>query len=489
MPQNNSQERTIYRSLATKIQLGFFDNGERFPSVQEIAEQYQCSSCPAQRALKLLEKDGLVKLSRGQGTIVLAKPYKNYLGSELFARRSAALYDLVKSLRLISPGVTLPGILKAKSESIRFSLPKEDSSAYYIRFLYQLFHHVIQSLGNRTVISLYYDAGSFVQSSFLDILDSFSNKKENVLFLQDFASAYLQYVENTRADSSASALKQLQQQSDIFFTKIEQYLEPVQKTLPGSDHESFVWEPYKGRTRYCDIIAIDMICKMNQGMYLNGSMLPNVDILADTYHVSAITIRRTISLLNKLGAVKSINGIGTQVTFTAGSSIPFDVRDLMLNENLRTFLEALQMLSLTCESVLAYSYPCFSDEARSSITQALSIPDEKKSMVSILSSCMQSVVHCCPLMAVREIYSKLTLLLIKGSILRIDETGKESVPGWAEISRELSVSHEARNAAAFSSAFHKLCVNNFISTKKILKESGISDIDSIILPYLSGGTE
>lgn len=43
----NSQEQTIYRSLAGQIQLGFFDDGERFPSVQEIARRFRVSYCPA----------------------------------------------------------------------------------------------------------------------------------------------------------------------------------------------------------------------------------------------------------------------------------------------------------------------------------------------------------------------------------------------------------------------------------------------------------
>lgn len=55
MSNYNSQEQTIYRNLAGKIQLGFYDGGERFPSAKEIASGYQVSYCPAQRALKMLD--------------------------------------------------------------------------------------------------------------------------------------------------------------------------------------------------------------------------------------------------------------------------------------------------------------------------------------------------------------------------------------------------------------------------------------------------
>ena len=90
MPKNdNSQEQTIYRTLAGKIQMGFYDQ-ERFPSAKAIADQFQVSYCPAQRALKMLENNGLVKLCRGRATVVLAKPYENYLKTDIF--RQARYY-------------------------------------------------------------------------------------------------------------------------------------------------------------------------------------------------------------------------------------------------------------------------------------------------------------------------------------------------------------------------------------------------------------
>ena len=83
-----------------------------------------------------------------------------------------------------------------------------------------------------------------------------------------------------------------------------------------------------------------------------GTLLPNNTILADIYHVSAITIRRTIGLLNKLGVTKSLNGVGIQVIFAGDSTILYKLKALMLDDNLLTFLEALQMLAITCESVI-----------------------------------------------------------------------------------------------------------------------------------------
>lgn len=130
----NSQEQTIYRSLAGQIQLGFFDDGERFPSVQEIARRYRVSYCPAQRALKALERAGLVQLCRGRETLVVAKPYHNYLDSPVFRARALALADLCRSLELLSPAITVEGI--CRMESGQLPAPPEADAAYAQRAKY-----------------------------------------------------------------------------------------------------------------------------------------------------------------------------------------------------------------------------------------------------------------------------------------------------------------------------------------------------------------
>lgn len=124
MSNYHSQEQTIYRNLSGKIQMGFYDNGERFPSVKEIADRFHVSYCPAQRALKLLEKDGQIKLYRGSATAVLKKPYENYLESNVFKRRIKSVLDLCHSLELISPALCTYNIQHFKKASSSLWLKK-----------------------------------------------------------------------------------------------------------------------------------------------------------------------------------------------------------------------------------------------------------------------------------------------------------------------------------------------------------------------------
>lgn len=132
--------------------------------------------------------------------------------------------------------------------------------------------------------------------------------------------------------------KGLEALTDPFHITAEQYLAtlPADRTI----QENFSWSPQKGRTRYCDMIAIDLVRKINDGTHPAGTLLPNGAILANIYHVSPITIRRTIALLNKLGVAKTVNGVGTRVVSTENTHLSVSLKAIILGNNLRTFLEA-----------------------------------------------------------------------------------------------------------------------------------------------------
>lgn len=459
----NSQEQTIYRILAGQIQLGFYDDGEQFPSARDIAKLYQVSYCPAQRALKMLENDGLIKLNRGKATSILSKPYDHYLESESFKKRAGALMDLSKSLKLILPSICYQSMFHIGKNNSDLLQSFDHKSPFSGRHVYQQFEKCLKALGNQTAFSLYYDVIIFAGIAFLEVLYTYYGESETIILLQKIDQGYLQCVEDFQKGSRNSVMRQMEQLLDELFDKIGYSLSLDQESAGYENiaQESFCWEPRKGRTRYCDIIAIDMVCKINQGNYPMGELLPGTSDLADVYHVSEITIRRTIGLLNKLGVTRTRNGVGTLAIALGDPAILYNTKGLMLEYKLKTFLEALQLLIITSEPVFRYVFPYIPGEILDSILKATSISDEKRSLVATLSAGLQAVVHYCPLAAIREIYGKITLLLLNGSILRVEETGEEPVAHWSRISHDIQESLQTRNSEQFARAFRELSGNNF----------------------------
>ncbi|WP_394919976.1 GntR family transcriptional regulator [uncultured Robinsoniella sp.] len=487
----NSQEQTIYRILADQIQFGFYDDGEQFPSARDIANRYQVSYCPAQRALKMLENDGLIKLNRGKATSILSKQNDHYVESEFLKKRAGALTDLSKSLKLILPSICYQSMFHIGENNSDVLQSLDHRSPFSGRQVYQQFEKSLKALGNQTALSLYYDVIIFAGIAFLDVLYTCYGESETIILLQKIDQGYVQCVEDFQKGSRNPVMRQMEQLIGELFDKIGYGLKEIQMKSQIAEYEnlefkhidrehivvenldqesvdyeniaqeSFCWEPRKGRTRYCDIIAIDMVCKINQGIYPIGELLPGTSDLADLYHVSEITIRRTIGLLNKLGVTRTRNGVGTLAIAVGEPAILYNTKGLMLEYKLKTFLEALQLLIITSEPVFRYVFPYIPEDILDSISEATSISDEKRSLVATLSAGLQAVVHYCPLAAIREIYGKITLLLLNGSILRVEETGEEPVAHWSRISHDIQESLRTRDSEQFARAFRELSGNNF----------------------------
>ena len=111
--------------------------------------------------------------------------------------------------------------------------------------------------------------------------------------------------------------------------------------------------------------------------------------------------------------------MGTYVRGEGDAATWRKLKALAPDDSLRSFLEALQLLAITCGPVLGHTFPHMGAQALRDITQAAALPDANDAVIGAVGACLQAVVRCSPLAAVREIYSNLTLLLLNGSVLRL----------------------------------------------------------------------
>lgn len=479
---SDSLEQTIYRRLAAQIQLGFFGADTPFPSAQMIARQFCVSYCPAQRALKALAQNGLIKIGRGKETVVLKKPYENYLESDSFKARLAALDDLSQSLQLLSPAISFHGAAYLNSKVLPSAEIAANNSAQAWRSLYRLFEQTLTALGNRTALSLYYDISAFAESSFADNLRALCGESEEKRLLHRLERNFVDTIHDFQAGRFSIARKRMNQLGEMFFEQQRVQLRALANASTASEQLAFTWTPHKGRARYCDLIAIDLIRKIRRGIYPIGVQLPGKSTLADIYHVSAITIRRTIELLNKSGVTATVNGVGAYVLNAGDTAIAGGRQTLLLDENLRTFLEAFQLLLITSEPVVQHSFPHFSSASLHAIVQGVCTEEVNAAMIATTSACIQAVVHHCPLAAIREIYGKLTLLLLQGNALIFDGFERSSAKEWPAIAKAFVEAVETKNHVQFATAFRRLISDNFSVLKSHLQKIGVPDIDSIVTP-------
>lgn len=467
-----SQEQTIYRALAAQIQMGFFDDGTPFPSVMEIAQQYGASYCPAQRALKMLEKDGIIKINRKKSSVIISKPYPDYLTSAVFKERAASLEDLNKTLELISPAVCFY-ILSCLDDRLIETAGSECENAHCARQLYGSFFQILKSCGNQTLLGLFYDIHSFAESAYLDILQKADGEETANHLLQHLLTEFQECMQSYQSKDSCASKQRFIKLGRTFHGRIASYFEHMTFSTADNISTSFVWEPCKGRTRYLDMIAMEIICKISQGRYPLGTFLPSYKLLSSTYHVSISTMRRAVGILNELGILRTINGKGSQVISECGTEALQKFEDYMSDSYFINFIEILQTLAAFSEPVIMYTFPYFDAGTLESIHNAASLGDDKKALEEVLCITLQSIASHCPLNAVKEIYSKIILQMLSGSILRFEDAGSRQLPGWPKIACDIAESCKKRDASQFASSFRHLTENAFMITRRLLSKAGI----------------
>lgn len=481
MTHSTSLEKTIYSHLAARIQSGFYSDGRRFPSVQEIARQFGVSYCPAQRALKALEKDGLIRVARGKPTLVIGNIRENYLESDTFRQRRAALADLGESLKLLSPAIAFQGMCHMAASGETFDWASEKSGR--IRQwsgIYNLFENAYLAMGSQTVASLYYDINAFIHSAFTDLFHAGKGETGEARFLNHLAGEFAACFQLCTTGDRAAARNRLEELGILFFAEFARLLDETDPGKTPLPEQSFSWTPRKGRTRHCDMIALDLVCKINEGIYPPGTLLPGGTVLADIYHVSAITIRRTVGLLNRLGVTRPVNGVGTRVVSGGDPKAARQLNALLPGNPLLTFLETFQLLTVASEPVLCHAFPRFGPEIRHSLREALSNPEQGAALTATLSACLRGIVLYSPLAAIRDIYSKLTLLLLNGGILRFSRIDLEI--GWPVLSEKLADALASGDGGHFSRIFRQLLAVLFSSLKNHLEKTGLPGTGEVVTP-------
>lgn len=489
MAAERSQQQMIYHLLLNQIKMGNYQNGERFPTVKEIADHFNVSYCPAQIALKALENDGYVRLSKGRTAEVIWQPNDDIVETSSFEGRMEVLEDLYESLCYLLPLFILQGLSLMEKEQLnklKERLAEDQEALSFI--LYDSFERTLRPMRNQMLMYLFNDIDAFVGTAMLDRVKYLYKGQENAA-LEKIKEYFMNAVECVQKQDCKNAFAQfslLCGHIKSFFTIDSELSQPSASVSPV---EAFAWEPQKGRKRYCDDIAMDLVCKINQGVYLVGDYLPKGPVLADTYHVSAITMRRTIAILNELGVVKNINGVGTKVTFPGDRSILYKLKDMTLDRNLIQFLEALQILAITGESVAFNAFSFFNETAFTDIKRALKLKGDERSKIRTFAACLQAIVHCTPFKTISEVYSKLTLMTLKGSVLRLESTGDEHIMWWPEMSLQFENSLNQKDAALFSKTFSDLLCRSFFSTKETLCEIGIEQATSVASPIAFSNIE
>lgn len=340
-------QEVIYNVFRTQIRFGAYRFEERLPTIEDAARLFMVSVKTIRAAYQHLQRDGFITVSKSVGVKVCVQYSRQEIDTaiqQFFAEHRDALWDLGQSMQLLFANAQWLSLknapLKLLDQIEGLSLPNvnESMSPYFMVWQLQSIYGV---LGNDLLMRLVWQVFLFFLTPFLSI-------PGNLVLLNQNQNPFVQMIGLCRAQdwtALRTCVDAFQAQKGIAFHRFYE----SRILFPASDHQVvFAWSVYKKASQICYTLGMDFLIAISLEEYPPNSLLPSLNTVAKEKHVSVNTVRRTMALLNDIGATKSINGIGTRVLPPELIAENCDLSEASVHKQLLSYAKSVHTLTLSC---------------------------------------------------------------------------------------------------------------------------------------------
>ena len=478
MKNDSNLHKTVYHVLKTQIQFGFYHCGDTLPTMEHASRYFHVSLDTIRSAYLRLQQEGYVTLSQNIGTKVI----RDYSRQEteqfiqlFFSRRKSALIDLSKSIRPLLGQTQWVGLKNAYMNLSEDGQPHSSPTDPYPLIAFNYVMQAYDSLENDLLLRLVWQVFTFFEAPFFAIPDnpwSIDTVKNRVpqtvgLCLRQDWNALKKHLYEAQ-DSLALSLNTL-------------YEERI--TVSQQQEASFTWNPYKKASQLCYSLAMDLLIAISRGQYPEHTMLPSLSQLSIEHGVSISTVRRALSLLKGIGAVKSIKRIGTRILPYHESARQCDFTNLLIRKRLLSMAQSLQILTLSCRDVAELTVSALDTDALQEWLAMIDGIKARQRFELISYASLELLAQSAPYAAIRTVYTELLQMLFwgypLGSVNNMDHHAGNYYRSCTETLVRLL---EKADASAFSENLESLMIHELRIVVNNLTQLGIEDAGKLLLP-------
>ena len=402
----------IYEFFLMRFHFGYYNYGDTLPPIDMICKEFSIAPETVKNALRSLRSEGYIDMHNGRLTKVVYRQtgkQRQETVRSYFSAHYAALLDLYES----AGQVFIPLLYQSLRRMAPDGLSRLEPYAERGKFgdVLAFFCDILQTLNNPLAMNLFWETSFFTGLFFLsedtdqDFHDSSASRKGMKEILsccrnQDWRSL----------DEVLATFKK------TFFQRTSQYIGRF-KTC-GVEPVPFTWRIYYGRPQVCYQLATRILHSIYIGDYSHGAYLPSYEKMAKEYAVSVSTVRRTIHVLNQLGATVSVNGIGTRIFSTPGTgNVPvFDSPSI--RRNFALFYQAYEIIAYSCEYAFRPALLALSAEETADLVRQLEDNLQRCRYEFTFWHLLICIARHNPSPAIREVYSRIYSLFIWGYPLK-----------------------------------------------------------------------
>lgn len=470
MVQNSSMTDIIYDFFTSRILLGYYVAGDRLPSVSYISRQFQVSALTVRTALSHMREEGMIETTeRKRSTVIYKLNIQNeqqYLNA--FLSRKEGIDDICRQSDILFVPIARLYLQKQNAASIKqIRTLLKKGKGHPAKQITMFYAEIMQPLNNPLALNLHWEIVRFLQMPYLYT----ANFNETGAHAEKHIKQMLSLIETGNIEK---AVEEMQAFNRYVTKTFIESMPIVTSTKPPVDRIPFKWQIYREHPQLCYTLAADLMSKIDACVYDNNEFLPSCQTLAQEYKVSYITMRRTLELLNDICITETLNGIGTRVISGKLTGVPNLSQPIQ--KNLRFYLQALQIGTLTCKNVAVNTLTSLNDDSFRELEQKIGRHIAEGKAFLLAETCLRFLGENSPSPFIREVYHQLYRLLLWGHILHVYSQKLDASQTHEVYGGKLRKALLRGDPEAFATLFSELMELFYKGANMLLLELGLHSI-------------
>lgn len=458
----------LYGYLLARIHFGFYPKGSALPSIYRLSDMFGVSTITCRGAIQRLKDEGYVDISQGKRTIVIFDAAETEkIPDDIFAAKET-LQDLFQSLYLLVPCIFYQSYhLSSDTELAELNRILERFDEVWDEPIIHYLFYLVSRLDNPLLNDLYADT----------LLYSYPAHVLRFSHEEKWEKTYERLRQNLQLNHDLRRMGEntaLWNALHVSFLDYDPDYANAERTEPPE--KPYVW----GKAVIGSSIATGLLYRIYCGLYPSGTFLPSLKTLSAEFSAAPITMRRAISLLNKLCVTESINGKGTRVLFADEGKQKINWFDASVRKSILTYFYTLHIFAITCRSVAKAIFPRIDRQHLQKAREEILFAKESGHADAVPGICLRMLIDHSHLSAISNIYSRLLYQLLLGYPLVFMEP-RVQLDTYVD---SVVLGLESGSGKIFGEGLEEIFFAIFASSKKKILSVGISEVKDIELESL-----
>ena len=474
----------VYGDLVREITGGALRPGDTLPSMGELGKRYRVGARTVRDVLKALKDDGYIATEERRRATVAFRSSDDDVeraARSLLARRDELL-TCYRTLELVMPPLYAFAARHCRADELAAlgrALERADvenrSGDWRLSRSSLVLHELLDKAGN-PLFSECYDG---------------LERASAVPALPGFADPYVRATEESDnllgwmfASLSGDDPAEVQRRFGLLYRGtaeyVERYLDELDAAYPGTEGggRGFSWNARTGRSYVHAQMARDLVERIAVGEFPDGSLLPSIASLAQSYGASASTVQKALGVLNAMGVASTSNGRGTQVRTSDARFDPRALADGSFRRDLQVFADALQMLCIVLPAALG----TVADRIDGVAGDAERALGREAGPWAVPKALMEGFLGNVPLDPLRDVLGELNSLLLWGYFLVFFGPSGASAPVLEALGEQGLEALRSRDAVGFARAMDGYYRLMLAAVRTFLEAAGMPGTERLAEP-------